>query len=99
MAIETLNNALKHARATQVEVRLQGCAAGFEMRITDDGRGFDPHGNTGGMGLPNLAERAHRLGGQVSIESEIGQGTRVSLTIKEGMLPNLHSLKTKRADD
>jgi signal transduction histidine kinase len=84
MAIETLNNALKHARASQVEVRLQGCAAGFEMHISDDGRGFEPHQTHGGMGLPNLTERARRLGGQVVVESTIGQGTRVSLIIKPG---------------
>ena len=81
LAVEALNNTLKHARASRVTLRLRGQARNFEMHITDDGCGFDPRNEScqsGGMGLHNMAERAERLGGWFEVDSEIGKGTRVS---------------------
>jgi signal transduction histidine kinase/ligand-binding sensor domain-containing protein len=84
---EALNNVVKHARASQVEVSLR-CTAGpsgtgseVELHIRDDGRGFDPGGVTPDhLGLGIMRERAEAIGAQLQIETVIGQGTWVSLS-------------------
>jgi signal transduction histidine kinase len=80
MATEALNNALKHARAQTITVQLRGDTENFNMRISDDGCGFDPGEAvhlTEGTGLRSLAERADRLGGRLEILSEPGKGTNI----------------------
>ena len=81
VAQEALNNSLKHASATSVTVRITASSDHVELQVQDDGRGFDPErlGSLGGMGLSSMRERAEQLGGVLSISSEIGGGTRVSL--------------------
>jgi len=83
IAIEALNNALKHARATQISITLRGDTHHFKMCIADNGCGFavPSQTNRGGMGLRNLTERAELLGGQLNIKSEAGQGTVVTVGI------------------
>ncbi len=79
---EALANVLKHAGAATVDVGLRIDGDGFEIRIADDGRGFDPGGAAparGGNGLPGMRERMGRLGGECRIESAPGRGTTVTL--------------------
>ncbi len=83
LASEALNNALKHADAKEVWVRLENKNAQIVLTIFDDGRGFDPVRRTGGMGLDNMRHRAQRLHGELSIESQPGQGTVVRCVIDE----------------
>ena len=84
IAMEALNNALKHARATRVSVHLRGNSHRLEMDIQDDGQGFDPeHQTSGGMGLRSMAERAESLGGHLTISSKIGGGTTLNLTARD----------------
>jgi signal transduction histidine kinase len=83
IAIEALNNSLKHARATEVTVELRPEDETLTMSITDNGIGFDeasiPH--SGGLGLAGMQERAARLGGSVLVRSARGAGTTVILRI------------------
>lgn len=75
---EALNNALKHAKASEVTVLLLGDENGkLELQIVDNGRGFDPSlaSKTGGLGLISMKERADMLGGMVTCTSVVGQGT------------------------
>ncbi|MFM1892257.1 MAG: two-component system, NarL family, nitrate/nitrite sensor histidine kinase NarX, partial [Pseudomonadota bacterium] len=81
---EALANIRKHAAAHTVRVLLT-CSAGgtYKLLVEDDGRGFEP-GERGGqpgehIGLSIMEERARRLGGELRIESEPGEGTRVEL--------------------
>lgn len=77
---EALSNALRHARAASVQVRV-GCGQSqVVMSVTDDGIGFDPSTADGGMGLTNMADRVGALGGSFSIESTPGEGTVVRAT-------------------
>jgi signal transduction histidine kinase len=79
---EALANVLKHAAATEVEIRVRIDGCGAEVCIIDDGRGFDPAHSSetgGGNGLANLRERMERLGGSCRIESAPGSGTTVTL--------------------
>jgi signal transduction histidine kinase len=78
LAQEALNNALKHAAAKQISVRLSQEAAQFALEVCDDGGGFDPQAaNGGGQGLTNLRERAALLGADLDIQSSLGAGTCV----------------------
>ena len=81
---ECLNNLVKHSRATQalIELRLRdGC---LELSVNDNGVGFDPAVVTDrGNGLRNLRKRAETLGGCLTIDSQIGQGTHILFTIAQ----------------
>jgi two-component system, NarL family, sensor histidine kinase UhpB len=76
---ESLSNIAQHARARNVEVELSFIGRTV-LRISDDGSGFLATRN-GGLGLSGMRERALLAGGQLSIWSNAGQGTRVELTI------------------
>jgi two-component system sensor histidine kinase UhpB len=80
---ESLSNIAQHAGARNVEVELSFIGRTL-LRISDDGRGFDaiPHPSPGGgLGLSGMRERALLAGGQLSIFSHPGSGTRVELSI------------------
>ncbi|MBI5303993.1 MAG: PAS domain-containing protein [Chloroflexi bacterium] len=84
IAMEALNNSLKHARATQVRVQLRGLPNGIVLDIADNGQGIAPTtANSGGMGLRNMRERAERLGGTLVIDSTTGNGMRIHFAIRE----------------
>jgi signal transduction histidine kinase len=78
---EALANVRKHADARQVRVRL--CYAGTTVRltVTDDGKGFDPGGTTGGYGLMGMRDRVSQVGGTVEVASVPGRGTEVSAEV------------------
>jgi signal transduction histidine kinase len=75
---EALQNIVKHAVATSVQVELVRNDGALRLSVTDDGRGFDPSQQfPGHLGLHSMPERAAKLGGGVTIESTPGEGTRV----------------------
>ena len=74
---EGLSNIAKHAGASQVDIQLQYEAGAVELRIQDDGRGFDPEqAHPGHYGLSMMRERAAAVGATLSITSQPGHGTR-----------------------
>jgi signal transduction histidine kinase len=78
-----LNNTVKHAKATRVELRLVCGEDGVALEIQDDGQGFDPSGSfPGHLGLRSMRERVERLGGALAVESAPGQGTRIRAEVK-----------------
>jgi PAS domain S-box-containing protein len=78
IAQEALNNAARHARASRVELALGALPRGVELRIADDGRGFDPaRVSSEHLGLGIMRERADAIGAQLTIESAPG-GTLVT---------------------
>jgi two-component system nitrate/nitrite sensor histidine kinase NarX len=89
IAQEALTNIRKHARAQTVRVLLN-CRPGgaYMLLVEDDGIGFDLPRRAGRpgehIGLSIMEERARRLGGQLRIESEPGEGTRVEVTYNHG---------------
>jgi PAS domain S-box-containing protein len=81
---EALNNALKHALSTWVEIKLTVQPQQVQMEIVDNGIGFDPDQvQNEGMGLANMAERARRIGGKLFIYSQPGNGTRIEYIKKD----------------
>jgi signal transduction histidine kinase len=78
VAQEALQNTIKHARASQVNLRLGRTDGTIILEIRDNGVGFDPLGSfPGHLGLLSMRERLEKLGGVLSIESTPGQGTTV----------------------
>jgi len=82
IAQEATQNALRHARASRIVIRLAATNGRLELDVTDDGVGFDPasakvRGRR--LGLTSMEERAQRIGGQLEIRSAAGEGTRVHL--------------------
>nr|HMQ54547.1 sensor histidine kinase [Anaerolineae bacterium] len=82
LAIEALNNTVKHAHAHQVQLWLQAINRHVKLKITDDGCGFDLRQKSGGFGLQGMQERVERLGGWLEIQSSPGHGTNVSIEVE-----------------
>jgi signal transduction histidine kinase len=83
IAQEALNNIAKHAHATQAEMRIHCEAGQVSLHVRDDGRGFDP-GSTSpeSLGMGIMEERADNIGAALSIESEPGGGTTITVVWK-----------------
>ena len=82
IAQEALANALRHAEAEHVWVRLGAEDGRLVLEVRDDGVGFDPGAaavRSRRLGLTSMEERAQRLGGQLTLRSEPGAGTTVRL--------------------
>jgi GAF domain-containing protein len=81
IAQEALNNTVKHAAARQVDVVLHQRGGRAELRISDDGRGFDAsHTPPGHLGLSIMRERARAVGATLTIDSRVGTGTRLQVS-------------------
>jgi PAS domain S-box-containing protein len=80
---EALTNVSRHARASSVVVEIHACDDHCLLSIADDGCGMDTlrAASGGSLGLLGMRERALMLGGQLSVESRPGHGTRVSARI------------------
>ena len=75
---EGLSNIAKHAGASRVDIQLLYEAGAVELRIQDDGRGFDPEqAHPGHYGLSMMRERAAAVGATLSITSQPGRGTQI----------------------
>jgi PAS domain S-box-containing protein len=77
---ESLHNVLKHARATEVTVKLSGSSKGIGLSVRDNGQGFDLEGKAArlkGIGLVSMQERMRLMGGFLRIHSLPTDGTKV----------------------
>jgi signal transduction histidine kinase/PAS domain-containing protein len=83
IAQEGLNNVVKHAEATQVQIQLKYDENTVLLEMIDDGKGFEPEtvSQSGGFGLQGIQERVQQLGGTLKIESVPFSGTRLSVRI------------------
>ncbi|MFI6514388.1 GAF domain-containing sensor histidine kinase [Spirillospora sp. NPDC050679] len=82
VAQEALHNALRHAGARNVEVRLLGKEERVELTVADDGSGIGGGDDQqGGLGLASMRERARSIGGTLSIDTSPGAGTAVRLEV------------------
>src|SRR6185436_5940515 len=81
IAQEALQNALRHAAASRILIRLEASPEKVRLTIEDDGGGFVIGEAGGRFGLVGMQERARLLGGRFQIESSSGAGTRVTAEI------------------
>ncbi len=98
---EAVRNAVKHARATKVDVHLDYSSDEVRLRIRDDGCGFNPHGpdaskaghygpdasKAGHFGLVGIRERAKSIAGNLSLKSHPGQGTEILVSVSLAAVP------------
>ncbi|PLX84880.1 MAG: histidine kinase [Desulfuromonas sp.] len=85
---EAVNNALRHAEASVIKVRLIASYPSVRLRIEDDGKGFEPQHVTDlddrpRFGLLGMSERVELLGGKFHVDSRPGQGTRVTVELPD----------------
>ena len=84
---EAVNNAIKHARATNIVVELEETFTAIYTIIKDDGDGFDvdqvmsDYEQRGSLGMINIRERAELIGGELKLESKPGAGTKISIRV------------------
>ena len=79
---ESLNNALKYSRASQIKVLLDRAGQHVVLRVIDDGVGFTPSDTRDdAFGLRGIRQRARLLGGIAKIESQVGHGTQVEVQV------------------
>jgi signal transduction histidine kinase len=80
---EALRNAAKHSGATRIDVELGESAEYLELRVADNGRGFDPmHAAArGGLGLVSMEERVKLSGGALHLQSESGAGAMLTARV------------------
>lgn len=85
IAQEALTNAIKHSRARVLRVTLaidhDGDSQWLSIRLTDNGRGLSPAGNSTGRGMLNMRNRAQKIGAFLKVESVTGAGTTVMLRL------------------
>ncbi|PXW35237.1 UNVERIFIED_CONTAM: signal transduction histidine kinase [Williamsia faeni] len=80
-AQEGLSNARRHAAATTVDVAVVAEPDAVSLRLADNGIGFDPDRVHPGFGLRGMRERVAQVGGSVAVESVVGAGTTLCLTV------------------
>jgi signal transduction histidine kinase len=84
IAQEAVTNAVRHAEAEHVTVRLSATDGSITLQVEDDGQGFDPTVraiSARRLGLVSMRERASALGGSLRIDSELGSGTTVTAQV------------------
>ncbi|WP_417881524.1 tetratricopeptide repeat-containing sensor histidine kinase [Xanthomarina gelatinilytica] len=74
---EAINNALKYANATQIDVDFSSKNTVYELKITDNGIGFDLNNIEFGNGINNMKKRAHELEAEFEITSQLNNGTTI----------------------
>ncbi|RMF04151.1 MAG: hypothetical protein D6768_04015, partial [Chloroflexi bacterium] len=81
---EALSNAARHAKPTQISLRVLKMDGEIVVIVEDDGIGFDyqPRVTPGHHGLANMQARAEQLNARLDIDSSPGQGTRLTLTFR-----------------
>ena len=82
LTLEALNNAVKHAEPTRIEVEVRNADDQLSVTISDDGVGFDPvRPHPGHLGQSTMAERASAIGATLLIESSPGAGCTVTVSL------------------
>jgi signal transduction histidine kinase len=75
---ESLTNAIRHGSASRAVVEVRDDLEFVDVRVRDDGSGFDPEGETSGFGVVGMHERSELLDGSLQIDSAPGVGTTVT---------------------
>jgi PAS domain S-box-containing protein len=102
VAQECLRNVTRHAKATQVDVKLLGKDDGLTLSITDNGKGFkvaETHVGKHGLGLLGMQERVRAVQGTFEIKSAPGKGTEITVWVPMGNVRNeSEKLKEKKGN-
>jgi NarL family two-component system sensor histidine kinase LiaS len=88
---EAVLNAVRHSRASEVNLSLEQTPTGFEAKLRDNGVGFDLSSVEGDShyGLKGMRERVQKLGGEFTVQTAPGKGTEISIVIPFGKKQSL----------
>lgn len=78
---EALNNVVRHAKASEVQVSLILVARTLRLVVADNGQGFEPGASGGGVGLVSMRERCAAIGGRFAVHSTPGVGSRIEVFV------------------
>jgi signal transduction histidine kinase len=80
---ECLTNIARHAQATQVDIEMKTSPTAVNLQVIDNGVGMsnEARSKRGSFGLIGMRERIYILGGEVTIDSHLGEGTKVSIVL------------------
>ena len=93
---ELINNSLKHAACSSINLSLSQNGTELALDYTDDGRGFNPQAMMDcGMGLSNISSRINSLGGTFGISSAKGKGMRAAIRVNTQQKPALPKRKRR----
>ena len=93
---ELINNSLKHAACSAINLSLSQNGSELALDYTDDGRGFNPQAMMDcGMGLSNISSRINSLGGTFDISSAKGKGMRAAIRVNTQQEPALPKRKRR----
>lgn len=104
IAQEATTNALRHARARTVRIRLAYAAGWVSLEVADDGQGFRPaevmRSQGGHLGLRGMKSRARKVNGTLEILGAPGEGTRIRVTVRlsDGQNPLGQNAEAKHPD-
>src|SRR5690606_39078316 len=76
---EAVNNAVKHAQASRIEVSIEKQNGFLLFLVSDNGKGFDSSQSNSGEGLNNMRKRIEEISAEFSIESVVSEGAKVVL--------------------
>jgi ligand-binding sensor domain-containing protein/two-component sensor histidine kinase len=79
---EAIHNAIKYSDCSEITLDVEAKGGRIEIRLVDNGKGFDPAKVSSGNGLANMKDRAWKIKARVAIESSPGSGTTVSLAMR-----------------
>jgi signal transduction histidine kinase len=79
---EAVHNIIKHAKASEVTIRMAFADVFLDVSVQDDGSGFQPAENIPGNGLSNMKQRLQNIGGTCFVESKPGHGTTVRMRLR-----------------
>ena len=82
MIQEIINNIIRHAAANTIHLDAKKENSKLVIKLSDNGKGFEINRNSGGVGLQNLRNRSRMINADLSITSEPGKGTSVTISIK-----------------
>lgn len=78
---ESINNAIKHGKATEMNIHIKRINNQLCLMITDNGKGFDPEKITKGIGITNIETRLNSINATFKLKSQINKGTRLLILV------------------
>ena len=81
VVFELVNNAVKHAKAENINVQIVQQLNRISINVQDDGKGFEPEEKSKGAGLQNIRNRINSVGGTLNILSSKDEGTEIIIDI------------------
>jgi glucose-6-phosphate-specific signal transduction histidine kinase len=92
---ESINNIVRHSANAKADIELKVEGGSFVLTVADNGPGFEPSRTSEGSGLANMRERARLLSGRLHVDSRIGRGTIITLTVPLGATVTEHNRRLR----